>query len=233
MNELRPNDQRAKAAMALIWLMLALNVLMLIFSTLQYYLINIAMDGEEVSETIAYIADYGVSSVGIIVFIATITSIVTFIRWFRRAYYNIATITHNTEYSNGWAAGAWFVPFMNLYVPYQIMKELYVKTDKHLVLKNGYTDDKRLKTGYIGWWWALWIISGVIGRIYLRLEWDSDDPTTFLSLVDSALSIILCIITIIVINDYSEAETLLFQLDQEGEEDEREDDIYNIPDTIG
>lgn len=224
MNELRPNGQRSKVAIALIWLILALSVLLLVFMSLQYYLITIVEKGEYVSETVAYLADYGVSSVSMIYLIASITSIVTFIRWFRRAYYNIGMITHNMEYGDGWAAGAWFVPILNLFVPYKMMKELYTKTDTYLILKDGYIEDKKLKTDYIGWWWALWIISGIIGRIYLRLEWDSDDPISILSLIDSGLSILLCIITIIIIHDYSEAENLLYQLKEEGEGEGEDDD---------
>lgn len=228
MNELRPNAQRAKAAIALIWLILALNILTLAFSIFQQYLIEAIENGEYVSETTAYIADYGVSSSALFMAIAAVTSVVIFIRWFRRAYFNLNTITHDTEYSDGWAAGAWFIPIMNLFVPYKIMKELYVKTDKYLTLKEGYTDNKKLKTSYIGWWWALWIISGVVGRFYLRIEWDSDDSTSLLSLIDSGLSVLLCIVTIIVIHDYSEAETLLHQLVEEGDENEDENDIDHL-----
>jgi len=232
MNELRPNEQRAKAAIALIWLILALDILTIVFELFQYYLIQMIENGEDVSEIIAYIVDYGVLGCGTIYIMVAIISIITFIRWFRRAYFNLKVISYTTDYNDGWAAGAWFIPIMNLFVPYKIMKELYVKTDHYLLLKEGYTKDKKLKTSYVGWWWALWIISTVITRIYFRIQMKSsfsldEDSTIFFSVITTAVAIILAIVTIIVINDYSEAETLLYQIKEEGEEDDDYDGIFS------
>lgn len=42
--------------------------------------------------------------------IAWIISGILFIQWFRRAYYNLNQVKA-MRYSEGWAAGAWFVPF--------------------------------------------------------------------------------------------------------------------------
>ncbi len=224
MNQLRLNDQRAKAAIALIWLVLALDALLLIFTVFQYFLIQEIVNGMAVSDTLAIIANYGAGSSSSIYMLAFIISGITFIRWFRRAYYNLATITHNTEYGDGWAAGGWFVPIMNLFVPYKIMKELYIKTDKYLMFKQDYGDKKKLKTDYVGWWWALWIITGIAGNIILRIEFrglDLDPDTTFfMNVLNSALSIVLAIVTIIVVTDYSEAEKILYQVVQEGDEEE-------------
>jgi len=65
-----------------------------------------------------------------IYFIFYSISVITFIMWFRRAYFNLHQKVNHLSYSEGWAAGSWFVPIINLYRPYQIMKEIYIETKK-------------------------------------------------------------------------------------------------------
>lgn len=48
MNEIKPNGQRAKVAIILIWIMLVLEVISLISGYLQYNLLQIAVNGGEI-----------------------------------------------------------------------------------------------------------------------------------------------------------------------------------------
>jgi hypothetical protein len=84
-------------------------------------------------------------------------SAVYFIRWFRRAYHNLEKAGHATDYAEGWAAGAWFVPFVNLVRPFQMMREVWYKTQEAM------PEEDSPRSGHIlGWWWATYLIGNAL-----------------------------------------------------------------------
>lgn len=213
MEELRPNEKRAKNAITLIWIILALEVISLASGYMQYNLLNVVADGGEISIEEANANDLREQIIGIIYIIATIISAVTFIQWFRRAYYNLHTKITYLAFAEGWAAGSWFVPFINLYRPLQIMKELYNET-KELLTEKGLIYNTELSTSALGWWWGLWILSGILGQIVFRLSLNAEtlDEIISLTLIGIGANIVgipLALIAIKVIKDYAKVEPLL------------------------
>ena len=148
-------------------------------------------------------------------------SIITFVQWFRRAYFNLHIYIKTLTFSEGWAAGCWFVPIINLFRPFQIMNELYKETDYYLSKKHhNYTI--KLKSRFLGWWWALFLISYAARQVATRftLKADSLDKMTFstiITIISTIISIALSLITIKVIKDYSSAETLLTEVKAENQ----------------
>lgn len=215
MEELRPNAQRGNYALAMIWAVLSLSVIILISEILQITFYSTDSSSE--------VVDWLIVATGLpslLYIIALIASAVTFIMWFRRAYYNLRIKTGRTEYTDGWAAGGWFVPFLNLYIPYKIMKELFVKTDQYLYNECEQPYTTRLNKSYVTGWWALWLISGFVGNISFRIEWNASfnaDPevSLFVSIISSLLNIVSAIITIILIKDYMEAEKLFNEVNED------------------
>jgi hypothetical protein len=54
-------------------------------------------------------------------------------RLFRRAYRNLPALgAESPRFSSGWAVGAWFVPFLNLVRPKQIMDDIWRASDPAL-----------------------------------------------------------------------------------------------------
>lgn len=223
MTFLKHNEQRGKTAMILIWTVMAISTIISVASAVDVFLLLQYADGQELSQTAADISDIVLRVSGYLYIAAYIISAFTFILWFRRAYYNLQVITGNTEYTDGWAAGSWFIPVANLFIPYNIMKELYTKTDQYLFVDdNEDYSDNRLSTNYIGWWWALWIICNVFGRVISKAM---DKAETLDGIIISRIfytgfslsSIILAFITIIVIRDYTEAEKRIYNIKQNSE----------------
>ena len=95
---------------------------------MQYNLLLDLDQGLYVSEEDLTLNDLREFGIGIAAIIIQVFSIVTFIRWFRRAYFNTHSRALNPAYEEGWAAGSWFVPILNLFRPYQIMKEIDKET---------------------------------------------------------------------------------------------------------
>ncbi len=221
MENLKPNGQRAKNAITLIWIVLSLEIVSLISGYFQYDLLQTAANGGKISIETA-IANYKREKIiGIIYLIAFVISAVTFIQWFRRAYYNLHLRVNHLSYTEGWAAGSWFVPIVNLYIPYQIMKELYQET-KELLTEKGLSINENFTTGYLGWWWTLWIIKNIIGGFvfHYSMKAESIDEwtiSTVASIVGNVVRIPLALITVKVIKDYSKVELLLREIKDEEE----------------
>lgn len=63
-------------------------------------------------------------------FLVWIPGIVSFCVWVRRANINAdALVGNRMEFTPGWAVGWFFVPFANLFKPYQVMSEIYRASD--------------------------------------------------------------------------------------------------------
>lgn len=221
MENLKPNGQRAKNAITLIWIVLALEIVSLISGYFQCDLLQTAANGGEISTETATANDTRELIIGIIYLIAFVISAVTFIQWFRRAYYNLHLRVDHLSQTEGWAAGSWFVPIVSLYRPYQIMKELYQET-KELLVKKGLSINDNFTTGSLGWWWTLWIINNVIGQFVFRysMKAESIDEltiSTVASMIGNVVGIPLALITIKVIKDYTNVEPLLIEIKDEEE----------------
>ena len=93
------------------------------------------------------------------------------------------------------------------------MKELYVKT-RELLQKRGFLAQVNYTTSYLGWWWAIWIISVFIENFAFRYSFktntlDEHIALTIAQMIYSVLNILCAPITVKIIKDYSKAELLL------------------------
>jgi hypothetical protein len=90
-------------------------------------------------------------------------SATAFLVWTYRAYSNLPALGAKfLRFSPGASVGAFFFPFINLVRPYQAFQELWKASDPDLEpngpLARMNLDNSRL----VGWWWGLWLISGVV-----------------------------------------------------------------------
>jgi hypothetical protein len=221
MENLKPNGQRAKNAITLIWIVLLLEIVSLISGYLQYDLLQTVAKGGDISMEVADSNDTREQIIGVIYMIVFVISAVTFIQWFRRAYFNLHTKVNHLSQTEGWAAGSWFVPIISLYRPYQIMKELYKET-KELLTKKGLTIAGNFTTNSLGLWWTLWILNNIIGQFVYRysMKAESIDELTISttsSMIANIVGIPLALITVKIIKDYSKVEPLLNKIKDEGE----------------
>lgn len=221
MKELKPNGQRAKNAILLMWIMFGLEIVSLISSCLQYSMLQAIRNGETVSEVAVDTNDLREGIIGILYLAGYIATLIYFIMWFRRAYFNLHMRVPVLNHSEGWAAGAWFVPILNLYLPCQIMHELYAWTRK-LLSHRGAPAFSILSTTTVGWWWAMWLINGLVGQFVFRYSLNADGvdeliTSTFVSIVGCLTGILMVVLSIKVIDDYSKAEAELAMLSDEEE----------------
>lgn len=211
---LRPNQKRSEIAIILIWICLIVNLISLFSSYLQYGLLTQLSRGVQISSHILEQNDSREQVIGYVTLIVSIISAVTFIQWFRRAYFNLHILVPNLAFAEGWAAGSWFVPIIGLYRPYQIMVELYNKTTARLEERK-LIDNQNFEISFVKIWWLLWIIVSIMGRVINKYVSEAETidnyiDYTFFTMVQDILYIPLSLLTIKVIKEYSNFENILF-----------------------
>jgi hypothetical protein len=192
MYRIRPNRQRAKQIITIFYFVIGYSIASLGLVTWQYFLFTgFQNEPENIDLGLAGLSDKLDIFAGIIGVAVNVITIVYFIRWFRRAYYNLHAIqSPEVTQSEGWAAGAWFVPFLNLVRPYQIMREIWTGTQRALPHK--YPDIAPV--GLLGVWWAFYLVMSISSNISVRMAMNVQDLD---DLTNSAIaSIVVEIITI-------------------------------------
>ncbi|MGE5624613.1 MAG: DUF4328 domain-containing protein [Bacillota bacterium] len=71
-----------------------------------------------------------------------------------------------TYVSPGWAVGYWFIPLMNLYRPFEVVKALFKACAEQAGGKP--TAGEQL----LGAWWAMFLLSNIVGFMVARMDTD-------------------------------------------------------------
>jgi len=124
----------------------------------------------------------------IAVYIATV---IVFLMWLHRVAKNVAAFGEPLQHSPGWAVGSFFVPIMNLFVPYQAVRDVWKKSDPDAIDSRFYTV---AEPGFFAAWWGFWIASNITSNIYFRLSMMDTVPVSvgalgFVGIISEILSI--------------------------------------------
>lgn len=221
MVKLKPNAQRAQLAMIFVWLSLGAMLITLIVVFYQLTLMNeVKSDGA--SMDLLYrvqTSDTLVTAINSIFALVYIGSWIAFISWYRRAYFNLHSLTKGLQLSEGWASGAWFVPIYNLWAPFNIGQDLF-KHSERLLINGGLTKHKESRLQTLGLWWAFWIGAIVISAFKSGLKPEADELFTidefinycYAAIGSGVVFIVAGIFAIKMIKQYREMENLLPQL---------------------
>ena len=214
---LKNNSQRAKNVEYSFYAVIVLSVIALFSNWMQLNLLEDFSNDVFVSEEVVNGNDQRQMIVGLLQVGVLITTAVLFIAWFYRAYRNIHVIygEKRMAYSKSMAGWGFIIPIMSLYVPYQIAKETVEKQQRILqkVIPN-YRNIVSLSL--VGIWWAAFIINNVIEYIVFRTIFKTDTISEMINstkayLVTDFIDIIAALITILMIQQISKEETLLFK----------------------
>lgn len=210
---LRPNSARGKAILIFLIFALVMDIVSIISSYLQLNLLTAVSQGAFISETQATQNDVREGIVGLLVALVRIGCIITFIMWFRRAYYNLHQKVDNLAYGEGWAAGGWFVPFLNLARPVQIMSEMARET-KELLTGEKLIEPRNTLSILIPIWWTLWLLSGIVNNFVVRAQMSAKSLDSLISVTKADLfagpiSAVLTVITILMVRNYMKMEEFL------------------------
>jgi hypothetical protein len=87
---------------------------------------------------------------------------VVFLMWLHRAYRNLPALgAAGLDTTPGWAVGYFFIPFVNLFKPFQVTSEIWRESmptpETHDGFGNG--SARSYTPALVGWWWVFWIIA--------------------------------------------------------------------------
>lgn len=171
-------------------------------SWLQLDLLQRVAAGAEVTETEADSNDRREMFSGLLFLAVYIATAIVFLRWIYLAKRNAQALgATGLQFTPGWSVGYFFVPVMNLWKPYQSMRETFKASSP----EHGEDWADATTPAVVGVWWTFWIISLIVSqlafRVGLRAETlNSRLAATWLDLLSSLSEALLCASALVLIS---------------------------------
>jgi len=138
---------------------------------------------------------------GVFEIIVYLTTVVFFCMWLYRSYNNLRAFDQwsRLDSSAGWAVGSFFIPFVNLVVPYRAVREVW---------QNSWPpEEARLSApdppASFPLWWMFWLLAAFAGQISWRVTFTEGVPANTAALISigaGALSILAAVFAFLVVN---------------------------------
>jgi Domain of unknown function (DUF4328) len=156
-----------------LYLQVAIAFIALISGALEYQLLNDFKDGIYTSQAQAVAAaetsDARQQFIGIIQVVIFVISGILILKWIYRANFNARQLgATEMQFTPGWSVGWYFIPFANLWKPYQAMKEIWKASINPQDWKS------EAVPSLLGWWWFFWIVSNMFGNASFRMALKAD-----------------------------------------------------------
>ena len=151
--------------------MVAVQIGIVIVSLVEVYILSRVGVDRPMNFTVVDSVDTIYFSLGALFLFGLIACGITFIRWFRRAYYNLKLLPYRTRHGDGWAAGSWFVPILNLFRPYSMIKELF-EGSSHMLRKDPAVEELPRESRIARIWWGAWVCFSVLSRVFSKMDGD-------------------------------------------------------------
>jgi hypothetical protein len=148
----------------LLWAGIALTAISFASGLMELKLLNDLAAGKTLAPGVADSNDLRQRVIGGVRFVEIITTIVIFAMWIYRANYNARQLgAAGMEFTPGWSVGWYFIPFANLWKPYQAMREIW----KASASPARWNDQPRGEI--LPWWWAFFLFSNILNQAAFRL----------------------------------------------------------------
>jgi hypothetical protein len=184
-----------KFVKTMLWVYMAIIVVSIVSDFFQLDLLS-----QSFSHVEAQANDTRQKTIGAVHLVIFIITGIAFLRWIYRVNANSHAFgARGMEFSSGWSVGYYFIPILNLYKPYQAMKEIWRVSGN----PRGWQNEQA--SSLLSWWWALWIISNMLGQISFRVSSAARDVSslreaTVVSVVSDLVGIPLCIVGMLLVS---------------------------------
>ncbi|MDB5268981.1 MAG: hypothetical protein JWP58_2021 [Hymenobacter sp.] len=160
------NSQRLRYAIIFQWIVVGASLLALASTVVEYLMLQKMAAGVKVPHAQVEASDWRQQVVGSTQLVLILLAFIALILWTHRAYENIHRLhkTPKPRHSEGAGGWGWFVPIMNFWYPYQVIKDIWLLTQRYAQPDEAprYERDNSL----IGGWWALRIFSLFASRAF-------------------------------------------------------------------
>ncbi len=110
---------------------------------------------------------------------------ILWLMWLQRAYRNLALVgSKRSRFSTRQAIGYWFIPFVNLVVGYQVMKDLWLRSES-MNDRDGY--DELPAPALLSGWWGMSLTWGVVEPVVAAAARNARTPLELTNVTDVAL----------------------------------------------
>jgi hypothetical protein len=163
-----PIGRVARWAMILLAAIVVLDAIAVVSDLEEIRVTNRLIEGELVTEDELDASGTRQDAIAAVQSLLYLATTVVFIRWFRRAYRNLAPLAApHPRFKSWWTIGGWFIPIANLFRPKQILNDIWRGSDREL---RRYGDVPWV----FGLWWFLWIVSNYASNVGLRLAFTGE-----------------------------------------------------------
>jgi hypothetical protein len=169
----RPLGRRAQIVTILLIIGIGTTIAGVVSGLMERSLLDDVQQGQFITPTQADDNDRRQLLVAVVdgtVFIATG---VFFLFWFHRVYRNLPALGGDRRYGTGWAIGSWFVPFLNVWRPKQIVNDIWRESGPRTTDEYGTKDERNNVPNLFLLWWLAWLLMGTLYWIATRTSWSA------------------------------------------------------------
>lgn len=107
---------------------------------------------------------------------------IAWLLWVHRTYGNLAHVgSKRSRFTRRWAVSYWFIPLINLVRAYQVMKDLWLRSDS---LNDRDAYDRLPAPAYLTGWWGLWVTRAVLGVPIILMARDARTQVDLINATD-------------------------------------------------
>jgi hypothetical protein len=143
--------------------------------------------GTELSTEAAQANDTRHAAIGLLQVLAFVVTAIAWLVWLHRSYGNLRLVgTRQSRFTPGWAVGYWFIPFVNLVRPYQIVADLWLRTD---VLNSEGSTERRNAPTIVSLRWGCYLLSGIVSRVSITMARNAETLDQLRNVTDLGMAV--------------------------------------------
>ncbi|MFK5947426.1 MAG: DUF4328 domain-containing protein [Methylococcales bacterium] len=179
MDNILIHDWRYKFVFTMFTLSVVIGIVAVATGFSQYSVLSDVNNGINISDATIESNESLNTIVSIIQTAIAVLTVIAFLLWFYKAHKNTTTISANPlKYSPAWSVGGFFIPLINLVLPYKIAKEIWYASSDDAYDNNQL--NKKPMVGFIMIWWLLFIFSSGASRLSSRLILKAEELQSFI-----------------------------------------------------
>ncbi len=130
LNQFKPLDALTKWLRWLYIILAIVTIIAIVSGYAQADLLSRAIRGEVVTWSEATANETRQTLIGVAQIVLSFVSSIVFLVWIYRSNKNLRSLSAGSlRFTPGWAVGWFFIPIMDLFRPYQVVKEIYKESD--------------------------------------------------------------------------------------------------------
>ena len=179
MDDILIKDWRYKFVYIMFTLSIIIGVVAVVTGFTQYGLLTDVNNGINVSDSVIESNESLNTIVSIIQTVIAVLTVIAFLLWFYKAHKNTVNISEQPlKYSPVWSVGGFFIPLINLVLPYKIAKEIWYASVNDSYDYNQLNNKPMV--GFIMTWWLLFILSSGTSRLSSQLILKAEELQSFI-----------------------------------------------------